>query len=250
MLTRVLFSIGVMLLLLGVALALGFLAPPTSRFDVQDFIRGEDIASPTLPPPVSPSPTPLPPQVITIETPQAGTPVGSPVSSTTGRATSFNATLSFVEPRGGGTITVEIYDQNGAAGAAIATASISMYVAPAQLTVTPTSLPHLYIVGLTWARCLPISIAGAPEEDEAWGGVSIACSALQGETARRKQLAVWLMSTYREVIAPLAIAGAAPTLVDEHILPYTGKNAYSMGWKLAAASHHIGSSDFPVDVAG
>jgi len=104
------------------------------------------------------------PQQIIIETPPAGTQVGSPVvitgrttrppangqlnyrfrdaagkvigagafpvSSTTGRATSFNASLSFAEPHGGGTITVEIYDQNGATGALIASASISMYVAP------------------------------------------------------------------------------------------------------------------------
>jgi len=107
---------------------------------------------------------PPPPQQIIIETPAPGTQVGSPVvitgrttrrpangqlnyrfrdaagkvlgasafpvSATAGQATSFNASLIFAEPRGGGTITVEIYDQNGATGPLIATASISLYVAP------------------------------------------------------------------------------------------------------------------------
>ncbi|HEX9369683.1 MAG TPA: Gmad2 immunoglobulin-like domain-containing protein, partial [Roseiflexaceae bacterium] len=107
---------------------------------------------------------PPPPQQIAIDTPAPGTTVGSPVvitgqttrapasgqlgyrvrdasgraigagafpvSPTTVRATSFNASITFVEPRGGDPIAVDIFDQSGAGGTTIASASIDLYVAP------------------------------------------------------------------------------------------------------------------------
>jgi len=106
---------------------------------------------------------PPPPQII-FDTPSPGAQVGSPVVIT-GRTTrypsngqlsyrvrdasggvigsgrfgvdraadrgaSFNASLIFAEPRGGGTITVDIYDQNPANGAILVSASINLFVAP------------------------------------------------------------------------------------------------------------------------
>jgi hypothetical protein len=43
---------------------------------------------------------------------------------------SFNASLTFAEPRGGGTITVDIYDQNPANGVILVSVSINLFVAP------------------------------------------------------------------------------------------------------------------------
>ncbi|MFL5805279.1 MAG: Gmad2 immunoglobulin-like domain-containing protein [Roseiflexaceae bacterium] len=106
---------------------------------------------------------PPPPQII-FETPAPGTQVGSPVvisGRTTripasgklsyrvrnasggiigagqfdvtrgaGQATSFNASLTFAEPAGGGNISVEISDLAPSNGSAVAVATIGLYVAP------------------------------------------------------------------------------------------------------------------------
>ncbi len=130
--------------------------------------------------PTSPAPTAAPgqpqqpdnPQVLTIETPAAGTTVGSPVV-VTGRSTRtpsgnqlfyqvldanrqqigrgafnvapqpdgttrFNVSISFDEPPGGGQISVVILDQD-AAGQAIARASVNLTVTPPPAQPTPTA---------------------------------------------------------------------------------------------------------------
>jgi hypothetical protein len=107
---------------------------------------------------------PPPPQQIFFDTPPPGTQVGSPVVITgrttripasgklsynvrnsagavigsgqfdivrgTGSATSFNTSLTFVEPAGGGNISVEVSDLNPANSSAVAVATIGLYVAP------------------------------------------------------------------------------------------------------------------------
>jgi len=106
---------------------------------------------------------PPPPQII-IDTPAPSTQVGSPVvltGSTThtpasgklnyrvlnaagaiigsgqfdvtrgaGRGTSFNASLTFTEPPGGGNINVVVSDMNPSNGSVVASTSIGLYVAP------------------------------------------------------------------------------------------------------------------------
>jgi hypothetical protein len=105
-----------------------------------------------------------PPQAITIETPPPGTTVGSPVVITgrtarfpfqgnlgyrffdlngrtigggvfpvngqPGGPTTFIANLEFTPPPNGGAITAEIFDQNAADGQTVASASLSLNVAP------------------------------------------------------------------------------------------------------------------------
>jgi hypothetical protein len=105
-----------------------------------------------------------PPQAITIETPPPGTTVGSPVVITgrtarfpfqgnlgyrffdlngrtigggvfpvngqPGGPTTFIANLEFTSPPNGGAITAEIFDQNAADGQTVASASLSLNVAP------------------------------------------------------------------------------------------------------------------------
>jgi hypothetical protein len=88
MVVRVLFSIGVLLLLAGLALALALVAPPAfgHRLTLQDTLRGDILATPTpptltpsAPTPIPPTPVPVAPLVITIDSPSPGTLVGSPV---------------------------------------------------------------------------------------------------------------------------------------------------------------------------
>jgi hypothetical protein len=55
--------------------------------------------------------------------------VGAP-----GQSATFNAQVFFNLPAGGGPIQVNVYDQNGATGAIVATAAINLLVAPPQPT--------------------------------------------------------------------------------------------------------------------
>jgi hypothetical protein len=150
----------------------------------QDAGNGAIIASSSrnlqFQPPQGQQPTPIPgqpqqpgnPQVLTIETPAAGTVVASPVV-VTGRSTRtpagnqlfyqvldanqqpigrgafnvapqptgtarFNVSIPFNEPTGGGAIMVVILDQD-AAGQSIARASVNLTVAPPPVQPTPPS---------------------------------------------------------------------------------------------------------------
>ncbi len=113
------------------------------------------------------------PQEITIESPAPGTQVGSPVVVTgrttrfpfegnlnyrvvdaintelgsgniqvqgsPGQPTSFNASLNFTEPAGGGPITITVYEQDQSNGGIIAQASVALNVAAPPLPPTPVS---------------------------------------------------------------------------------------------------------------
>jgi hypothetical protein len=72
------------------------------------------------------------------------------VSGTPGQSATFNAQLFFNLPPGGGPIQINLYDQNGATGAIVASAALNLQVAPpqpAQQVITIETPPTGTLVG-------------------------------------------------------------------------------------------------------
>lgn len=170
MISRALFSIGVLLLL--VAAAVWLLNPGSPGVDNEPAMAQDTVPPPTIVP-LATTATPRS-QLITIDTPAQGAIVGSPVVLTGHTAeypthgqlhyrilaedgselnadvfavtgapnepTTFTASLTFREPIVRGRVTIELLDRDASTDAVLASASINLNVNPPPIVVIPANL--------------------------------------------------------------------------------------------------------------